>query len=278
MAAACASPGRLRTSSSGSSACAAVTWPLPEIARAAREPILAPLPPAAMREKVQSPPRGGASTSSVPKKAKSSATHPSGSPIRNRNVVCPRRPRREMPRHREGELRTENAVTGRNKEDRKMKTRKLLGLITSGIVASAVQPAFQARAESQETPKAASLRLATGQYITPTALRASTQQFLNPKLSAYPSFVAGEAVRSQLSPDGTTLAVLCAGQNSLYKPDGTVDTANSTQYLFFYDVSGPHKQAPLLTQVLQQTNAHVGLVFSKDGGKLYAAGDRKSTR
>ena len=38
-----------------------------------------------------------------------------------------------------------------------------------------------------------------------------------PGLPAYPDFVAGEAVRSQLSPDGKTLAVLCAGQNSLYQ-------------------------------------------------------------
>jgi len=154
-----------------------------------------------------------------------------------------------------------------------MKTKKLLALITSCIVASAVQPAFQARAESPETPKAASLRLATGQYITPAALRGSTQQFLNPKLPAYPSFVAGEAVRSQLSPDGTTLAILCAGQNSLDDAAGNLDAANSTQYIFLYDVSGPHKQAPVLTQVIQQTNAHVGLVFSPDG-KLYVAGGK----
>jgi YVTN family beta-propeller protein len=154
-----------------------------------------------------------------------------------------------------------------------MKTRKLLGLITSGIVASAVQPAFHARAESLETAKAASLRLATGQYITPTALRGSTQQFLNPQLPAYPSFVAGEAVRSQLSPDGTTLAILCAGQNSLDDAAGNLDVANSTQYIFLYDVSGAHKQAPVLTQVIQQTNAHVGLVFAPDG-KLYAAGGK----
>jgi YVTN family beta-propeller protein len=155
-----------------------------------------------------------------------------------------------------------------------MKTKKLLGLITSSIVASAVQPVSQARADSPETPRTAPLRLATGQYVTPTALRGSAQQLLNPGLADYPSFVAGEAVRSQLSPDGTTLAVLCAGQNSLVMPDGTTDTANSTQYIFLYDVSGAHKQAPALTQVIKQTNAHVGLVFSKDGGKLYAAGGR----
>ena len=100
------------------------------------------------------------------------------------------------------------------------------------------------------------------------------QQFLNPGLPAYPNFVAGEAVRSQLSPDGTTLAVLCAGQNSLDKPDGTADTATSTQFIFLYDVSGAHQESPVLTQVIQQTNAHVGLVFSPDGSTLYAAGGR----
>ena len=117
-------------------------------------------------------------------------------------------------------------------------------------------------------------RLATGQYVTPTALHGAVQQPLNPGLAAYPNFVAGEAVRSQLSPDGSTLAVLCAGQNSLIKPDGTVDVAASTQFIFLYDVSGAHKRSPLLTQVLTPTNSHVGLVFSPDGQKLYAAGGR----
>ena len=37
-------------------------------------------------------------------------------------------------------------------------------------------------------------------------------------------------------------------------------------------MSGPHKQHPVLTQVIQQVNAHVGLVFSPDGNTLYAAG------
>src|SRR5262249_49973111 len=69
------------------------------------------------------------------------------------------------------------------------------------------------------------------------------------------------------------LAILCAGQNSLDNPAGNTDAANSTQYIFLYDVSGPHKQAPALVQVIKQTNAHVGLVFSPDG-KLYAAGGR----
>jgi len=116
------------------------------------------------------------------------------------------------------------------------------------------------------------LRLPTGQFVTPTVISDAVQQYLNPGLAAYPNFVAGEAVRSRLSPDGTTLAVLTAGQNSLYKPDGTVDVANSTQYIFLYNVVGMNKARPLLTQVITQVNAHVGLVFSPDGNTLYAAG------
>ena len=127
---------------------------------------------------------------------------------------------------------------------------------------------------SPQATSPARQRLATGQYVTPTALPGSVQQPLNPGLANYPNFVAGEAVRSQLSPDGTTLAVLCAGQNSLYASDGTVDVANSTQYIFLYDVSGAHSHSPLLKQVLRPTNSHVGLVFSRDGSKLYAAGGR----
>ena len=114
--------------------------------------------------------------------------------------------------------------------------------------------------------------LATGQFVTPTAVKDAVQQYLNPGLPSYPDFIAGEAVRSQLSPDGSTLAIITAGQNSLYKPDGTVDVANSTQFIFLYNVEGAHKARPALVQVIQQVNAHVGLVFSPDGNTLYAAG------
>uniref|UniRef100_UPI003C7D810E YncE family protein n=1 Tax=Burkholderia gladioli TaxID=28095 RepID=UPI003C7D810E len=69
-----------------------------------------------------------------------------------------------------------------------------------------------------------------------------------------------------------TLAIITAGQNSLYKPDGSVDTAASTQFIFLYDVAGANKTRPVLRQVLQQTNAFVGLAFSHDGSKLYATG------
>jgi DNA-binding beta-propeller fold protein YncE len=112
----------------------------------------------------------------------------------------------------------------------------------------------------------------SGQLVTPTAIKGSVQQFLNPGLADYPNFVAGEAVRAQLSPDGTMLAILTAGQNSLYKANGTVDTAASTQFIFLYNVEGANKAKPVLKQVISQVNAHVGLRFSSDGNTLYAAG------
>jgi YVTN family beta-propeller protein len=156
-----------------------------------------------------------------------------------------------------------------------MKTRMLLGAISYGIIASSAALSGEAAAnEPSAQASALPLQLPSGQYVTPLAPRGAQQQFLNPGLPAYPSFIAGQAVRSQRSPDGTTLAILCAGQNSLDKPDGTTDTANSTQFIFLYDVSGAHRDAPLLTQVIQQTNAHVGLIFSPDGSTLYAAGGK----
>jgi hypothetical protein len=158
-----------------------------------------------------------------------------------------------------------------------MTNRPLPHLLKVIVFTSAAVLALSARAglqERQNDLKALNdlAPLATGQYVTPTVIKDAVQQYLNPGLPAYPNFIAGEAVRSQLSPDGTTLAIITAGQNSLYKPDGTVDTANSTQFIFLYNVEGAHKARPLLTQVIQQVNAHVGLVFSPDGNTLYAAG------
>jgi YVTN family beta-propeller protein len=174
-----------------------------------------------------------------------------------------------------------------------MTSRSLQHLLTLIVVTSAAGLALTARADlraqTQDNRQVGTdtdddrrehgrfLRLPTGQYITPTFARGAVQQYLNPGLADYPNFVAGEAVRSQLSPDGTTLAIITAGQNSLYKPDGTVDTANSTQFIFLYNVEGANEATPVLMQVIQQVNAHVGLVFSADGNTLYAAGGADDT-
>src|SRR5262249_7250351 len=140
-----------------------------------------------------------------------------------------------------------------------MLTSTFRNLFILGVIPVAALMALQARADDEDSRARTRVQLPPGQYTPPLALPAAVQQFLNPGLPAYPDFIAGEAVRAQLSPDGTTLAILCAGQNSLYKPDGTVDIPNSTQYLFLYNVAGANSARPELTQVIKQTNAHVGL-------------------
>ncbi|MGE5782978.1 MAG: YncE family protein, partial [Myxococcales bacterium] len=143
-----------------------------------------------------------------------------------------------------------------------------------GCIATILTLSLSAKAQDATHHRARAMQLPSGQFVTPTAISGALQQYLNPRLPAYPKFIAGEAVRSQLSPDGTTLAVLCAGNNSLYDADGKVDTGASTQFIFLYDVAGRNQYAPALKQVIQQANAHVGLAFSPDGKALYAAGGR----
>ncbi len=133
-------------------------------------------------------------------------------------------------------------------------------IIDAAVIAAAITPTL---AQSPTPP---------GQVITPTALPQAVQQVLNPGLINYPNFVAGEAIKEAVSPDGKTLAILTAGMNSLFDSNGNVDTAASTQFLFRYDISGANKTHPALRQVIQQPNAHAGLVWSPNGQMLYAAG------
>jgi YVTN family beta-propeller protein len=156
-----------------------------------------------------------------------------------------------------------------------MKGTRLSRLTQAALLASTILAAPQLAFAEHNTAidgNNGTLPLPTGQYVTPQAPTGAVQQFLNPGLAAYPDFVAGMAVRSQLSPDGSTLAIICAGQNTLYKSTGVVDTANSTQYIFLYNVAGANKTSPVLTQVIQQPNAHAGLVWAPDGNTIYAAG------
>ena len=124
--------------------------------------------------------------------------------------------------------------------------------------------AIQAQAKPVELP--------TDLFITPLAIAGATQQVLNPGLPQYPNFVAGEALREAVSPDGSTLAVVTGGQNSLDSATGATDAANSTQYIFIYDISAAHARRPSLVQVIKQANANRGLVWSHDGTLLFAAG------
>jgi len=106
------------------------------------------------------------------------------------------------------------------------------------------------------------LPLPSGQFITPLLPTNAVQTFLNPGLANYPNYVAGEAVKASLSPDGTTLAVITDGYNQINNAAGALDLAASTQFLFLYNVAGANKTAPVLQQVIQQHNAGTALLWS----------------
>ena len=151
-----------------------------------------------------------------------------------------------------------------------MKTKMYQTLFKAAILASAAQIVMPAYAQQP-----AVMQTATGQLITPTAIPGAVQQELNPGLAGFPNYAADEAARSQLSPDGTTLAIITSGYNELSVLNAAMNgvvTVDQTQYIFIYNVAGKNKTKPVLQQVIQQANAHVGIVFSPDGKTLYATG------
>ncbi len=118
--------------------------------------------------------------------------------------------------------------------------------------------------------------LPTGQTITPTAAPGAVFQTMNPGLADDPGYKAGQAVNSALSPDGKTLLVVTSGFNRLYYPNGphagTIEPADSAEYVFVYDVSGAHKANPAMLQVLRVPNTFIGLAWAPGGGGFYVAG------
>ena len=140
-----------------------------------------------------------------------------------------------------------------------------LGLLTGSILF----PALDAGAAPQSNMEL----LPTGQFISPKAIPGAVQQLLNPQLSAKSGQVVSGAIKSQLSPDGNTLAVITAGYNTVYTGtnNNTLDKADSTQYIFIYDVSGANKVFPKLVQAIHQNNAFDGLAWNGNQ-TLYGTG------
>jgi YVTN family beta-propeller protein len=111
--------------------------------------------------------------------------------------------------------------------------------------------------------------LPNGQTITPAAARGSTFVPLNPHLAGNPSFVAGQAVTTAVSPDGKTLLVLTSGYNRVVDSLGNNIPSQSNEYVFVYDIS---QGAAVQKQVLQVPNTFVGLVFAADGKAFFVSG------
>jgi YVTN family beta-propeller protein len=113
----------------------------------------------------------------------------------------------------------------------------------------------------------------TGQHITPTAPPGTRFEPLNPGLTDYPEYLAGQAVTSVTSPDRNTLLILTSGynlQNSTIGSNlGNQINADSREYVFVYDISQGN---PIKKQVIPVPNTYQGIVFDPSGKTFYVAG------
>ncbi|WP_287761763.1 bifunctional YncE family protein/alkaline phosphatase family protein [Acidiphilium sp.] len=109
----------------------------------------------------------------------------------------------------------------------------------------------------------------SGQYLTPAAAPGAVFTALNPGLADNPSYVAGQAISTAVSPDGKTLLVLTSGYNLVNDASGKVIPADSEEYVFVYDISN---DKPVQKQVLKVPNTWAGISFSPDGQHFYVSG------
>ena len=109
----------------------------------------------------------------------------------------------------------------------------------------------------------------SGQQITPTAPAGASFVPLNPGLADRPEYLAGQAVTTVVSPDGNTLLVLTSGYNLVDSSPGTVVPADSTQFVFIYDIS---HYKPVQKQVLPIPNTYSGMAFGPSGAEFYVSG------
>jgi YVTN family beta-propeller protein len=109
----------------------------------------------------------------------------------------------------------------------------------------------------------------SGQQITPVAPTGASFVPLNPGLADNPQYLAGQAVTTIVSPDGKTLLVLTSGYNMLRDSSGRAIPADSTQFVFVYDIA-QHK--PAQKQVIHVPNTYSGIVFDPSGATFYVTG------
>jgi YVTN family beta-propeller protein len=112
-------------------------------------------------------------------------------------------------------------------------------------------------------------RVPSGVRITPTAAPGALFEPLHPDLPTRPDCIAGQAVTTAVSPDGTTLLIVTSGYNRNAGPDGAGIPAESNEYIFVYDITGKN---PVKRQVLQVPNTFVGLAWHPNGQEFYVSG------
>ncbi len=103
-------------------------------------------------------------------------------------------------------------------------------------------------------------RLPSGQFVTPTAAPGAVFTPLNPGLSAFPNALANGAIKTSVSPDGSTLLVMTSGYNLFGNSSG--QTTQSSQFLFVYNIAGANERSPVLAQVIQVPDTYVGIAWA----------------
>ena len=115
--------------------------------------------------------------------------------------------------------------------------------------------------------------VSTGQLVTPLAPQGASFQPLNPNLADNPTYTAGQAVTTTISPNGKTLLILTSGYNLWAYTSGAnagnTNPADSNEYVFVFDISTGH---PVQKQVLQVPNTYSGIAFNPSGTQFYVAG------
>lgn len=115
--------------------------------------------------------------------------------------------------------------------------------------------------------------VSTGQLVTPLAPKGASFQPLNPNLADNPTYTAGQAVTTVVSPDGKTLLILTSGYNLWAYASGAnagnEDPADSKEYVFVFNISNGNA---VQKQVLQIPNTYSGIAFNPSGTQFYVAG------
>ena len=141
-----------------------------------------------------------------------------------------------------------------------------ISILRQILIAIAIAAVVTPASRGQQLPN-------TGQQITPLAPREARFEPLNPGLSDNPLYTAGQAVTSVVSPDGKTLLVLTSGYNlvkvSSGATEGALNPADSTQFVFIYDIS---QYLPIQKQVIQVPNTYNGIAFDPSSTAFYVAG------
>lgn len=142
--------------------------------------------------------------------------------------------------------------------------------VTAGILVLALGVSVAASAgTSTPAGDAAGTLLPTGARITPTASPGARFERMNPDLPTLPDYQVGQAVSTALSPDGKTLLVLTSGYNRNWNPQGKIDPATSSEYIFVYDVRAG---TPEKRQVLAVPDTFSGIAWRPDGQQFFVAG------